>query len=338
MATTPQLVLPSWQVHRTVTCNCRQSLDSGVHQKVQRQTAATKAVDTRRNAHMLRMSHCERTKPSAPHRSRSRAHAGKEGAAERQAVASDDVALAALDHKAQVAVLERRLCDEQGAPLQQGKDLAAACKDGRVDDVKHLVADGASLDAPNACAKTPLLLASQYGHREVVRHLLDKGADISVTDRRGLTALHWASRNGHVSIITLLVAQGADVEARDKYGFSPLHMALHYGHLDVVQQLLACGADVEAGDEYDRTPLHLAAMNDGFSHIARELAAQGADLEARDKAGRTPLHWASFYGCRSTVSHLVEIGADKGAKDRDGKSPLDLAAQRTGLCERLMRE
>jgi ankyrin repeat protein len=50
------------------------------------------------------------------------------------------------------------------------------------------------VNAKNSKDKTPLILASIYGHWKLVQSLLDKGADVNTEDKCGRTALSYASK------------------------------------------------------------------------------------------------------------------------------------------------
>ena len=82
--------------------------------------------------------------------------------------------------------------------------LHAAARNGDLAQVDRLLAQGASLNAPDEAGRTPLIVATVQGHIEVVRRLLAAGANPALLDREGLDALQHARRQGFDQIGQLL--------------------------------------------------------------------------------------------------------------------------------------
>ena len=107
--------------------------------------------------------------------------------------------------------------------------LWAAAFQGTVDDVKRLLAGGASIE--------------------------DTG------DESGSRPLHRAAlRSGGVQITRLLVLKGADVNSTGHGGWTPLHVAAHHGREKIALILLQHGADILAENENGKPPLYYATM------------------------------------------------------------------------------
>ena len=85
--------------------------------------------------------------------------------------------------------------------------LHAAARNGDLAQVDRLLAQGASLNAPDEAGRTPLIVATVQGHVEVVRRLLAAGANPALLDREGLDALQHARRQGLNQIGQLLEAR-----------------------------------------------------------------------------------------------------------------------------------
>jgi hypothetical protein len=218
---------------------------------------------------------------------------------------------------------------------QKNKQLLQAVSiDGKIDDVKRAVKDGADVNCKNEFGETPLHLASENGITGVVRFLIENRANVNAKDRMGRTplraAFHDSSSNAAVNfLVNFLVREGADVNTKDNEDLTPLHAACQNGSKEAVHLLVSIGADLHAKDNKDRTPLHWACLRadqDGEAETVSFLVGEGADLYAKDKDGktsldvstsdwsRTPLHWgygkADHDGEAETVSFLVGKGAD----------------------------
>ena len=60
--------------------------------------------------------------------------------------------------------------------------LLKAAKDGNIEDVKLLIANGADVNARNKDGETPLHHAASFGHKEIIELLIAKGADVNAKD------------------------------------------------------------------------------------------------------------------------------------------------------------
>ena len=57
--------------------------------------------------------------------------------------------------------------------------LLNAAERGDIDKVKHLINEGADVNAKDVYEKTPLHWAAEKGHKEIVEILLKKGANVN---------------------------------------------------------------------------------------------------------------------------------------------------------------
>ncbi|KAI9228380.1 MAG: ankyrin repeat-containing domain protein, partial [Piptocephalis tieghemiana] len=76
------------------------------------------------------------------------------------------------------------------------------------------------LEAKDRSGRTPLLVASRYGHEGLVEALLALDALVDAVDVEGNTALHYASAWGHLPIIRLLILHGCKYSMRNTAGWS----------------------------------------------------------------------------------------------------------------------
>ena len=158
----------------------------------------------------------------------------------------------------------------------------------------------------------PLIDAARNGDVEAVRSLLADGADASMAEGDGMTALHWAAERGHAVVAELLLSADAAVEATTRVGsYTPLHLASRGGHGSIVRALLEAGADPRAATEHSGvTPLHLAAGAVGGARAVSALLNHGAEVDATEaSSGQTPLMFAAAYNRTEAVVALLEHGA-----------------------------
>jgi len=156
---------------------------------------------------------------------------------------------------------------------------------GRAEIRDFLIATGASLDLPEACAIGNLArvrelvennhaeansfspdgfpvvaLAAFLGHLEIVQYLASHGADINAaaTNGSGYNALTGSVTSGHVAVVQWLLEHGANANYRYSAGYSPLLTAAANGRLDIAKLLLAHDADPHATTNDGKSPLSLA--------------------------------------------------------------------------------
>jgi uncharacterized protein len=94
---------------------------------------------------------------------------------------------------------------------QEWKD---AVRRGSIDELQHLVATGADVDARDGHGQTALMLAAVEGHDHVVEWLVERGAVLDHTAKYGLSAVMLGVVNGHVDVVQALVRTGANLGLR----------------------------------------------------------------------------------------------------------------------------
>lgn len=95
--------------------------------------------------------------------------------------------------------------------------LHDAVKAGDLDEVKHLIASGADVNAPDKFHNLPLYWAATRGHVAIAEELIAHGANINAKDRSGATALHVAASTGQVALLEFLISKGAQVDIKDQF-------------------------------------------------------------------------------------------------------------------------
>ncbi|WP_264338448.1 ankyrin repeat domain-containing protein [Wolbachia endosymbiont (group A) of Cheilosia soror] len=190
---------------------------------------------------------------------------------------------------------------------------------------------------------TALLEAAKSGDINEVKHLISEGADVNAV--KGLhTSLYWAAKNGHVSIIEVLLDNGADVahvnysmerdvltllqEKEAEYCKSSLHLAARLGNLKEVENLLREGADVNVKNDKGKTPLHFAAES-GYQQVVQALLDKGADVNIKDKNEKTPLNLAKAEEIKTLLQSAEE--SDDGSVDESSTDSKGVQEEGAGV-------
>ena len=158
----------------------------------------------------------------------------------------------------------------------------------------------------------PVADAAARGDLEAVRHLLRDGADVNAPQGDGMTALHWAAEHDDPELVDVLLYAGARLDAGTRIGhYTPLHLAARGARATVVRMLLDAGSDPNASTTNSGAgPLHLAAAS-GDPDVVAALAGAGADANGREGAwGQTPLIFAAANNRVAAIDVLLKAGAD----------------------------
>ncbi|XP_002741541.2 transient receptor potential cation channel subfamily A member 1-like [Saccoglossus kowalevskii] len=176
--------------------------------------------------------------------------------------------------------------------IEEKIPLHIAAQYGRVNCVEVLAnANPKQINEDDVDGRTPLLLASLYGHYKVVIYLLKIGADLSSRDDSRMSALTLACSQGHMDTALILIKNHADIDAVDKNKNSALHHSAGKGYADVTMQLLSKGADVTLENENGQNALEVAIDNiqEDTARVIVEHESWQKTLVARGKNGYTPL-------------------------------------------------
>ncbi|MHC4954875.1 MAG: ankyrin repeat domain-containing protein [Planctomycetota bacterium] len=230
--------------------------------------------------------------------------------------------------KADPAAVEQPLKKEAEvaapSPIPVRTALHDAAKNGDLELAKHLIRDGAEIDAREKEGHTPLHEAARAGHLELVKLLIGEGADVEAKCEDNATPLYAAALDERVSVVEGTLTWGGGREIAS----TPLHSAVHGQNVELIGLLLSHGADTNAKNGKGETPLHQTARQFDFAtnlELARLLVRNGADVNAKDGGGQTPLHNFARLPDFHTAELLVAHGADVSAKDNHGRTPLHAA-------------
>ncbi len=208
-------------------------------------------------------------------------------------------------------------------------DFAARKGAWRIVDL--LVRHGAKINSTDSLSRTPLMIATGYGHFRAARVLVTAGASVNVHAPKnyGWTVLEYAAAGGNPRVVDLLVRHGAPVNGTDNLGQTPLMLAASEGHFRVVQVLVNAGADVGlvAAKKHKKNALDFAAAS-GDWRIVELLVRHGAKVNVPDSVGLTPLMFAAGYDHLRAISALIQAGAKLNlvTTGKDGTDALAYAA------------
>lgn len=137
--------------------------------------------------------------------------------------------------------------------------LLAAVARGRIDDVRVLLAGGASANVRDETRnETPLMAAAAAGATDIVALLLAYDALIDAKDDDGNTALWQAVSHGHAATVAALVAGGADVNRPDGDGCTPLMWIAGYGATEMLVPIATATANLSLANEAVQAALDIA--------------------------------------------------------------------------------
>ena len=227
-------------------------------------------------------------------------------------------------------------------------DLHTACREGLSDRIAELVESGADVDARDSYGRTPLFVASQYGHTDCVRALIElraycddlrksrwvamfgytKDVDTLFATKDYLNAaLFVASKNGHVDCLQALIdaADCSDGEV-PLTAYSALTIACLHGHAGCVEALIAAGVEFDRIGEEDYTHLMLAALMGNYACLLVLIKA-GADVNFNNGVD-SALTYASYSGSYDCAKALIDAGANKEWANSEGETALKIAQSR----------
>jgi serine/threonine-protein phosphatase 6 regulatory ankyrin repeat subunit B len=204
--------------------------------------------------------------------------------------------------------------------LRPNKSLHQAAKDGDIEQVKRLIAQGADINAKDRRGNTPLFSAMGNRDDEMLKLLVDRGAEVNVSGNHGTTLLDNAIWRGDVKIVEYLLDEGADINLRGYRGFTAFRNAANAGHREVVDLLVSRGVDI--------SNIHGAACTGDVAQV-RSYLSQGVDVDQKDELGWTPLVWAVSMSQEDVVEVLLGHDAEVKMKTEDGTVPLCKAATKS---------
>lgn len=182
-----------------------------------------------------------------------------------------------------------------------GKLLIASAQ-GKTDEVRQYLKEGANPNSTNSDGVTPLMYAAQGGFIDIVALLIEAGADVNAKPHNEVTALHAAIDNGQFEIAELLIRSNTRMDVRDNFGLTPLHYAVKQDAYELADMLLYYNASSNLADYRGTSPLMLAAWTGNFE-MARLLIRHGASIDTTDYEGNTAL----IVACQNKHPDVVRL-------------------------------
>jgi len=216
--------------------------------------------------------------------------------------------------------------------------LHLVAKDGHIEVVKALIANGAEIEAEDEDGRTPLMLAAKKGHIEVVKALIANGANQDEIKEKLLNII-LLDLIGHTQEeITekLQEFKNLGIDARqvgNAQGYSVLHLATQA--VVKLQDFKNQGIDVQQIDvkqfsKEERPTLKVCQAlekaewsGESANILISSLIEFGIDVNARDLLQRTPLFDAARN--EALMRELIRHGADVNAVMQDGYTPIFMA-------------
>lgn len=204
--------------------------------------------------------------------------------------------------------------------------LHVAAKNGFSDITSLLCKNGSDLNAKITQAnKSPLMLASEFGHTETAKTLIESGASVNAQDSEGSGPLFLAAEGGHLDTVKLLLDNGADFKAESNEGVTPLMAAAYQGHKPVLELLIETGSPVDARSKKVGISALWAAAWNGKTKIIDYLWQQGADVNVKSKKGESSLVVAVDNNQFDSVRMLLDKGVDHGIETNNKVTASELA-------------
>ena len=147
-----------------------------------------------------------------------------------------------------------------------------------------------------------LINAVKNGDLESVEDLIAEGADLDLEakDDNDMTALMIAAKKGYTDIVSRLINSGANIDAKDRYNWTALFNAVDGGHAETVKLLIANGA---AKNQKDFGELFVSAVFKGNNEMVKAFLVEGARI------GNDALHsayWLARNKCSAEIVNAIK--------------------------------
>jgi ankyrin repeat protein len=205
-------------------------------------------------------------------------------------------------------------------PSSMSIEFFNAIKQGKLEEVKKILAATPQLIHEKDNGASPLLVAVYHQEPEIAEFLADQAGTLNIFEACAL---------GRINMVMQHLAR--DVELVNAYaedGFQPLGLASFFGHYEIAEYLIKAGAAInsQSKNPLSAAPIQSAAAA-GHVKIVMLLLNHNANPNVREQNGYTPLHAAAQNGDMQMLRSLLFNGADMSIRSTDGKLALDLALE-----------
>jgi len=177
---------------------------------------------------------------------------------------------------------------------------------GNTEILEHLInAPGAKVNLPNEEDQTALMRACRLGRCEAAKMLIAAKANVTQVDKDGSTALMKAAWSGNVPLIQILLDAFAHPSTIDKRKRTAMHHAANQGHAGAIQRLWEAKCPVDTPDFDEWTPL-MHASNNGHYEAAKNLLELGANCMSRSETHNSACDYAWNLRIRSMLSKAMK--------------------------------
>lgn len=214
--------------------------------------------------------------------------------------------------------------------------IVVAASDANPALLAAALASGAPLESTDEFGNTPLLLALMDGRWENVRLLLDEGASLAAVNERRESVAHLLAHVTDEAKLRLVLSKSPKLDGTDGEERTPIMRAIEHSNLEYLRLLLDRGVALPAPRKRDGYPYSLGLAEKGQTAMLEFLVAAGADVSWRDeddwtKEGYPLLHEAAWKGNDTSVRTLLRAGLSPDVREAKGRTPLrvmlDLASR-----------
>ena len=199
------------------------------------------------------------------------------------------------------------------AELQAYRGLHAAAAKGDVAEIERLVKSGATIDARDSRARTPLHVAAFMRKPDAARVLMRLGANANALEAQKYDIVTIAAVADDVPMLKVALEGGCKAgNITSPYDGTALIAAAHLGHDEVVRTLITAKAPLDHVNNLGWTALieSIVLGDGGKRHVAtlKALVDAGANVNLADRSGETPLTLAKKRGYKEMVAILEKAG------------------------------